>query len=151
MSEVTVRKAKPSDAQFIAEGNRAMAQETEGKQLDPDTVLAGVRSALSDQSKGFYLVAEHGGHPAGQLMVTHEWSDWRNGDFWWIQSVHVLPDHRKRGVFTALYRHLEKMARQDPEVCGIRLYTHETNQTAHATYQSLGMKRVEYQVFESVF
>jgi ribosomal protein S18 acetylase RimI-like enzyme len=151
MTTVTIRRARPSDAEIIAANNQAMAMETEGKQLDQATVNKGCRAIFEDESKGFYLVAEKDDKVVGQLMITTEWSDWRNGDFWWIQSVYVPPDQRKQGIFRALYDQLVKMARQAPNVCGLRLYTHETNQNAHATYRSLGMKQTPYLAFEVEF
>lgn len=151
MTTVTIRKAKPSEAGIIAAHNQAMAMETEGKKLDPATVDAGCRAVFEDESKGFYLVAEKDGQVVGQLMITTEWSDWRNGDFWWIQSVYVPPEHRQQGIFRSLYDRLVELARQSPNVCGLRLYTHEANTDAHATYRSLGMKQTPYLAFEIEF
>jgi ribosomal protein S18 acetylase RimI-like enzyme len=146
-----IRPALPSDAGFLASGNAAMALETEHKQLDPAVVGAGVRAALADPGKGRYFVAEQDGVPVGQLMITYEWSDWRNGTFWWIQSVYVLPRARRNGVFRALYRHLEQIASADPAVCGIRLYVERENTRAQATYRHCGMGDAGYVVMESVF
>ena len=151
MANVTIRKAKPSEAGILAAHNRAMAMETEGKHLDPATVVSGCRAVFEDESKGFYLVAESEGRVVGQLMITTEWSDWRNGDFWWIQSVYVPPERRKQGIFRALFEHLVDLARKSPGVCGLRLYTHETNTNAHATYRLLGMKQTPYLAFEVEF
>ena len=118
---MTVRTATTSDASTIAQFNAAMAIETESMELDMDVVTAGVRAALSD-SRAFYLLAESGGVPVGQLMVTYEWSDWRNGWIWWIQSVYVKPENRRQGVYRDLYARLTDMAESEGNVRGIRLY-----------------------------
>ena len=145
---ITVRPADTADADFIAHGNAAMALETEHKQLDPATVGAGVRAALADPGKGRYFIAERDGQRVGQLMFTCEWSDWRNGTFWWIQSVYVPPEARRSGVFRALFRHVESLARQDPAVCGIRLYVERENARAQATYRHCGLEDAGYTVME---
>lgn len=148
---LSIRPAQPADADFLASGNAAMALETEHKHLDWDVVGAGVRAALGDPGKGRYFVAELDGTPVGQLMITYEWSDWRNGNFWWIQSVYVLPRARRSGVFRALYRHLEELAAGDPAICGIRLYVERENTRAQATYRHCGMGDAGYAVMETVF
>ena len=145
---LTIRPATASDANFLARGNAAMALETEHKRLDPSVVDAGVRAALADSSKGRYFVAELDSAPVGQLMFTYEWSDWRNGTFWWIQSVYVLPAARRGGVFRALFRHVEQLAAQDPSVCGIRLYVERENVRAQATYRHCGLQDAGYAVME---
>jgi GNAT superfamily N-acetyltransferase len=153
-----VRAAAPADAAWLAECAIAMAQETEGKALDPPTVRAGIETGLSDPAKARYFVAMHDdlagsdtiGAPAGTLMLTHEWSDWRNGDWWWIQSVYVLPRFRRRGVFAALYRHVEALARTRPGVIGLRLYMERDNAAARATYTALGMRDAGYEIYEAL-
>ena len=140
-----------SDADAIAGFNRALARETEGRELDPATIGPGVRAVLGDAAKGRYYVVESGGEVVGQLMLTFEWSDWRNGMFWWIQSVYVREDHRGRGVFAALYRHVEAEARATPGVCGLRLYMEHENHRARAAYVKLGMRSPGYEVFEVDF
>jgi ribosomal protein S18 acetylase RimI-like enzyme len=145
---VTVRPAVDSDADFLAQGNAAMALETEHKRLDPEVVAAGVRAALADAAKGRYFVAERHGRRVGQLMFTYEWSDWRNGTFWWIQSVYVLPEARRNGVFRALFRHVEQLAEDDAAVCGIRLYVERENTRAQATYRHCGLHDAGYVVME---
>jgi ribosomal protein S18 acetylase RimI-like enzyme len=145
---ITVRAADADDADFLARGNVAMALEAEHKQLDPATVAAGVRAVLGDPAKGRYFVAECDGRPAGQLMITYEWSDWRNGTFWWIQSVYVVPAARRSGVFRALFRHLEERAQGDATVCGIRLYVDRDNERAQATYRRCGLEDGGYRVME---
>lgn len=146
-----VRTATAIDLEFIVEANRAMARETEARELDPVVLTAGVAAALADPQRGRYYIAEQDGLPIGTLMLTREWSDWRNGDFWWIQSVHVLPTHRRQGVFRALYHHVLEEARQAPAVCGLRLYVDHHNAQARTTYLGVGMKDAGYTVFEVDF
>ena len=148
---ISVRAARPEDSGFLAAGNLAMALEAEHKRLDPATVDRGVRAVLEDPARGRYYVAEQDGRPVGQLMVTYEWSDWRNGCFWWIQSVYVLPEARRAGVFRALYRHVEQLAADDPTICGIRLYVERENSRAQATYRHCGMSDAGYVIMETVF
>ena len=146
-----IRKATRGDEGILAAQNRAMALETEGKELDLERSLRGVAAVLEDPGKGFYLVAEREGQVVGQLMVTFEWSDWRNGTFWWIQSVYVAPAARRSGVYRGLYERLLAMAREDGGVCGIRLYVEAENGRAQATYAALGMERARYELFEVDF
>lgn len=143
-----VRPARPTDAPVITEFNRRMADETEGLQLDPSVLASGVRAALADPHKGRYLVAESEDRVIGQLMWTLEWSDWRNGWFWWIQSVYVAPEARRHGVYARLYAHLLDLARAQGDVIGVRLYVEEHNERAQATYTKQGMSRTHYLVFE---
>ena len=149
-SPLRIRLAQPQDAELLAAFNIAMARETEGKRLLPAVVGAGVRRMLAEPALGFYLVAEAGGTVAGSLMVTTEWSDWRNGRFWWIQSVYVRPQARRSGVFRALYRHLAETAERTPDVCGFRLYVEHENTAAQATYRALGMDGTDYLMFEQM-
>jgi len=149
--KIEIRQARPEDAPVIAEYNRAMAAETESLTLEPGRVIAGVKSVFDDPSRGLYLVAAAGGQVVGQLMITYEWSDWRNGSFWWIQSVYVHPDYRRRGVFRMLYSNILERARQAPDVCGVRLYVEEENHRAQRTYKELGMSRTPYQFYEVDF
>jgi len=152
MSDKTlhIRSATPDDASIIADFNIGMAIETENLVLDPSTIFPGVRAVFLDPSRGQYFVAEIRGSVVGCLMITHEWSDWRNGDIWWIQSVYVHEDYRRRGVFSALYRHVEKVARAAGAV-GLRLYMEEENTAAQATYERMGMKLTHYRVLEEMF
>lgn len=145
----TVRPAVAADLETLACWAEAMAWETEAKRLDPASVRAGIAAGLEDPGKARYLVAEHDGVPVGTLMLTTEWSDWRNGWWWWIQSVYVAVPARRVGVFRALYAHVEAMARANPEVCGLRLYVENENTRAQATYLSLGMSDAHYRVFEA--
>jgi len=144
-----IRLATPADAGVLIEFNAAMALETEGKELLPDVIGAGVRSLLGNPAAGFYLLAEQDS-AAGSLMITKEWSDWRNGTFWWIQSVYVRPQFRRQGVYQNLYRHVQELASKDPAVCGFRLYVERENERAQATYSALGMKQTRYLVFEEL-
>ena len=145
-----LRSAGAGDAQVLVEFNCAMALETEGKELLPEVIGAGVRSLLANPAAGFYVVAETGARVVGALLITKEWSDWRNGTFWWVQSVYVRPDVRRQGVYKALYRHVQKLAARDAGVCGFRLYVERQNASAQKTYRSLGMKETHYRVFEEL-
>lgn len=148
---VTIRHANIDDVDTIAEYNLTMALETEGMSLDLDRVTQGVRAVLDDPSKGFYVVVEVKSRVVGQMMVTFEWSDWRNGVFWWIQSVYVHPDHRRLSIFTQLYRHVERSAKETDDVCGLRLYVEHENAIAQSTYRNLGMTQARYKVYETDF
>ncbi|MBM3736070.1 MAG: GNAT family N-acetyltransferase [Acidobacteria bacterium] len=144
----TIRPGRPDDTEVIARYNAAMALETESLELDLPRLEAGVRAILEDAGKGFYLVAEQDGEVIGQVMVTFEWSDWRNGTFWWIQSVYVAPGHRGQGVFKSLYRRLEEDAARGGGVCGLRLYVEQENERAQAVYARLGMSATRYRLLE---
>ncbi|MCX6928088.1 MAG: N-acetyltransferase [Verrucomicrobia bacterium] len=143
-----VREAGLDDLPAIADFNLRLARESEDLCLDPARVEAGVAALLKDAAKGIYYVAEVAGAVAGQLMITYEWSDWRNGNIWWIQSVYVKPEYRRTGVFRALFEHLQNLARTRPDVCNLRLYAHADNVRARETYERLGMTRTKYEVFE---
>lgn len=145
---ITIRAAAASDASVIADFNLRLAEETEDLRLDPACVRAGVAALLADPAKGLYFVAEVDGTIAGQLMITYEWSDWRNGNLWWIQSVYVAPRFRGAGVFRALFNHVCNLANAAPEVAGLRLYMDAHNSGARQTYERLGLKRTNYEVFE---
>jgi ribosomal protein S18 acetylase RimI-like enzyme len=145
---VTLRKGEARDADTIAAYNTAMALETEHRVLRPERVGPGVRRLIADPSLGFYLVAERAGEVVGCLLVTNEWSDWRNGLFWWIQSVYVAPGARRQGVYRQMYDHVRAMAAADPGICGFRLYVEKDNTAAQRTYRSLGMAATDYLIFE---
>lgn len=145
---VLVRKAEEKDAEAIVAFNVAMALETEGKVLDPSIVSAGVMGLLLNSAAGFYVVVEMGGSVSACLMITTEWSDWRNNTFWWIQSVYVHEDFRRRGLYRSLYNFVRDLAQQDGGVCGFRLYVERNNQKAQDTYLSLGMHETHYKIFE---
>lgn len=150
-SSCTIRDATPADVGFLVDANAAMALETEGKRLDRDVLARGVAGVFADPARGFYLVAERAGRVVGGLLVTREWSDWRNGDWWWIQSVYVMPDARRSGVFRALHAEVERRARAMPGVVGLRLYVEDANINAQATYAALGMVDARYRLLEQGF
>lgn len=145
-----VRPAKPDDRDALVAFNQAMARETEDLALDPATARAGVAALLGDPSRGRCFVLEAGGEVAAALTVTTEWSDWRNGFFWWIQSVYVRPDHRRRGFYRTLHEHVRAAAEADPGVCGLRLYVERENARAQQTYRALGMHETHYRIYEQV-
>lgn len=146
--DVTIREAVPSDTAVVTDFNLRLAEETEDLRLDRGIVSAGVEALLRDRSKGFYFVAEESGQVVGQVMITYEWSDWRNGNIWWLQSVYVHPDFRRKGVFRALFAHVRRLAFSRPDVWGLRLYMHSGNRRARSAYEELGMLRTHYEVFE---
>jgi GNAT superfamily N-acetyltransferase len=148
---IIIRPATVSDAMTIVEFNALMAKETEDIDLDRERLQKGIISLLADTSKGMYYLAEMGGNVIGQLMITYEWSDWRNATFWWIQSVYVLPEYRKNGVFRKLYQYIESLARTRGDVCGLRLYVDTSNNHAKRTYESIGLKRSHYQMMDMDF
>jgi GNAT superfamily N-acetyltransferase len=148
---LVLRLAVQDDARLLANWAQAMAMETEHKQLDGETVLKGVQAGIADARRARYFIAMSGDIPAGTLMLTTEWSDWRNGDWWWIQSVYVHPDFRRQGVFQSLYQHVKTMAEQAPGVCGLRLYVEHENKNAQKTYESLGMQDAGYRMMEALF
>ena len=151
MSEIKVRQATVAEAGRIAAFNRAMAMETESLALDEKTVAAGVVALMGHPDRGFYLVAEVDGAVAGCLLITYEWSDWRNKMFWWIQSVYVKPEQRGHGVYSALAEKVKALAGQAGNVCGLRLYVHKANVRAQEVYRNLGMEETAYLVFEDLF
>ena len=151
MSNVSVRPATAADVDRLVEFQIAMAQETEDKGLNVGKLRAGILYPLQHPDEGFYLVAERSGEAAGSLMVTFEWSDWRNGRFWWIQSVYVDAAHRRRGVYSALHETIRQRAQEDPQGCGIRLYVEVENLNAQKTYEELGMTETHYRLYEEEF
>jgi GNAT superfamily N-acetyltransferase len=145
---MNIRQANAADTDIVAQFNIALAKESEQLDLEPARVKAGVAALLRDPAKGLYFVAEHAGAVVGQLLITHEWSDWRNGDFWWLQSVYVRPDFRRRGVFQALFDHVLQKATRQGDVCGFRLYVDARNAPARKVYQRLGLNETHYHVLE---
>jgi ribosomal protein S18 acetylase RimI-like enzyme len=150
ISALRVRDATSADQSALVQWNQAMAWETEHKALDPAVLARGVAAVLADPRRGFYLIAERAGAAVGCLMVTYEWSDWRAGDFWWIQSVYVAPAARRGGVFRALHAEVAQRARHAGAV-GLRLYVESDNQRAQATYAQLGMTACHYLMYEQGF
>ena len=147
--DIRIRDAEPTDWAAIAEYNCRLATETEDKELDPDVIREGVKKVLGDVHKGRYFVAETDGRIVGTTMITYEWSDWRDGWIWWIQSVYVHPDFRGRGVFSRLYEHVGKAADASGDVRAIRLYVLTGNERARKTYTKLGMAESGYTVLEA--
>ena len=145
----TIHPATAQDVPRLRDWAVAMALETEHKALDPGTVEKGIHAVLDQPRRGAYFVAERGGEAAGTLMLTYEWSDWRNGDWWWIQSVYVVPEQRRKGVYGALYAHVLAGARANPAVCGLRLYVERGNGSAQRTYEALGMVDAGYRMYEA--
>ncbi len=151
---ISIRKAVIADAPNIALFNQKMAKETEGIELIPKVILAGAEKLIENESLGFYLVAESAGESAGEiagsLMVTTEWSDWRNSQFWWIQSVYVVAEHRRTGLYRRLYQRVKDLAAENENVCGFRLYVEKENTVAQATYNNVGMAETHYKMFEEL-
>lgn len=148
--DITIGYAKAEDARIICDFNVAMALETEGKALDRDVVFSGVQRLIANPSYGFYVVARDGDQVAASLMVTTEWSDWRDGIFWWIQSVYVSPDYRRRGIYRKMYDFVRGAASKNPDICGFRLYVDGDNKGAQKTYADLGMSETDYRLYEEL-
>ena len=141
-----IRRATPDDLEVVVRYNAALATESEGKTLDDAILRRGITAVLGDVQKGFYTLVEDDTEVVGQTLVTYEWSDWRNGWYWWIQSVYVRADARRTGVFRSLYDHLQTTATLDPTVIGLRLYVEHDNERALKTYTSLGMELEPYKL-----
>jgi GNAT superfamily N-acetyltransferase len=144
---IHVRRATVADLDQVIEFNRLLAEESEGKALDLSKLRPGVAAALADEHKGLYFLAEDDGKALGQMGVTYEWSDWRNGWFWWLQSVYVRPEARRRGIFRITFEHIVRTAR-DSGVIGLRLYVENDNTIAHQTYERMGYEWTGYRVME---
>src|SRR5210317_324685 len=141
---ILIRYANINDAETIVRFNSAMAMETENKELQTKIIDVGVKSVLENEKYGFYLIAESNGNPVGQLMITKEWSDWRNGEFWWVQSVFVDKDYRGQGIYSQLYNKVKELTKADGNVCGLRLYVDSNNKNAQEAYAKLGMTKTNY-------
>jgi len=148
---IHIRYGELRDVHILRDFNIAMAKETESKKLDPEIADKGVKNLINHPERGFYLMAECGTKIAGSLMITREWSDWRNGFFWWIQSVYVLPEFRRIGIFKSLYQKVQTLAKKEKDVCGLRLYVDRDNKPAIQTYLALGMQETDYLLFETEF
>ena len=146
-----IRRAGPGDSEIVTSFNLALAAESEGVDLDPARVRRGVDAVLRDPAKGFYTVAEVDGRVVGQMMVTFEWSDWRNGTFWWLQSVYVRTEYRRQGVYRRLCEHVLAEAKARGDICGVRLYVSKENQIAQQVYQRLGLRPTLYAMYEMDF
>ena len=151
--EVRIRQATANDLSVLMEYNVALASETEEKLLELDRLQRGVEAVLENPEHGFYLIAENAasGKVVGQMLVTYEWSDWRNGVFWWLQSVYVQKSWRRHGVFRRLYKHVMRKARSSQKVVGVRLYVEKENHLARQVYQDLGLLPAGYHVYELDF
>jgi ribosomal protein S18 acetylase RimI-like enzyme len=145
---IAIRRAVPADIDHVCEFNRLLAIETEGKTLDPALLRSGVAAVLADVNKGLYFLAHDNDQILGQVGLTNEWSDWRNGWFWWLQSVYITAPARRRGVCAALIEHVRQTARADANVIGIRLYVEQANAAAQAFYRKIGLEPTSYQVME---
>lgn len=145
---MNIRKATKDDIDALIGFNEAMAMETEGKNLFTGTLRKGVEAVFGDLQKGFYAVAEDDGKVVGGLMVTFEWSDWRNAWFWWIQSVYVLPEARGKRIYSQLYAFVKREATAAGNVCGFRLYVEKENVHAQRVYKKLGMEETYYLMYE---
>ena len=146
-----IREGRIEDIKVLTEYNYLLALETEELILDKERLAKGVEACIIDSSKGTYYVYEEDNMVVGQLMITKEWSDWRNGEFWWIMSVYVHKDYRKKGIFKKLYNHVQGLAQQKDEVVGLRLYVEFENEKAQKTYEKLGMEKTNYFIFEEEF
>jgi len=145
-----IRIANKEDASALIDFNQAMALETEGKRLNREILSAGVAAVFEDVRKGFYVVAENEGSIVGGLLITYEWSDWRNGWFWWIQSVYILPELRGQKIYRQMYEFVKVQAAASGEVCGFRLYVESDNSPAQRVYENVGMEESHYLMFEEV-
>ena len=145
---IEIRTAVPSDAATLAEFQVLLARESEGLELAPPTVARGVRAVFDDPGKGAYYIAQEGGRVVGCLMITAEWSDWRDGTWWWIQSVYVVPEARRRGVFRRLYEHVRALVAASGRLCGLRLYVDLRNARAQKVYEEMGMSGEHYRMYE---
>jgi ribosomal protein S18 acetylase RimI-like enzyme len=151
MEDLLIRIGELRDLDVLVEFNRALVSETEGKELPLDVVTVGVETLLNRLNLGFYLLAEKNGNVVGSVMITTEWSDWRNGLYWWIQSVYVRPEFRRQGIYRKLYEFVKQKAEQEQNglrVCGFKLYVERQNTTAQKTYKALGMKESYYNIYE---
>ena len=146
-----VRAARPEDLESLVDFNCRLARETEDHELDPATVRRGLSKLFDNPAAGFYTVAEQGGRVVGCLLITFEWSDWRDGWLWWIQSVYVEAAARRGGVFRRLFEHVREQAETDGDVRGLRLYVERGNDRAQATYASMGLEEAPYKMYERFF
>jgi len=151
MDPLKIRKAHQDDILIIHSFNQKMALETENLRLSDDVSLSGVKRLFDFSNFGFYVVAELQGEVVACLLISYEWSDWRDGLVWWIASVYVVPDHRRKGIYKKMYNYVRESAEKRDDVRGIRLYVHDENISAQKTYEKLGMEKTEYRVFEEMF
>ena len=145
---IKVREATIVESEIIINFQINMALETENLELDKSSVRKGINAVFKDLLKGKYYVAEEGNRVVGSLLTTTEWSDWKNGTILWIQSVYVIPEYRKKGVFKQMYDYLKKMVEESDELIGLRLYVNKTNIIAQKTYEKIGMNGEHYKLYE---
>ena len=145
---MNIRLAEKDDIHALVGFNQAMALETEGKTVEASVLEPGVAAVFEDANKGFYVVADDGGLAVGGLLITYEWSDWRNRWFWWIQSVYILPEFRGRSIYRQMYAFVKQLARARGGVCGFRLYVEKENVHAQKVYEQLGMRESHYLAYE---
>lgn len=152
MSDINIRHANETDIDSLVDFNLRMARETEGKDLKAEILRPGVEGLFQNKQYGFYVIAEDATNknPVGGLLVTYEWSDWRNGVVWWIQSVYIMPDYRRRGIYRMLYEFVKDLAKKETNVRGFRLYVEKENRAAQQTYMNLGMEETYYLMFEEM-
>ena len=147
--KITIREATREDTENIVRFQEGMALETEGKVLDESLLRDGITAIFDSTQKGFYIVAEVGSVVVGSLLITYEWSDWHNATFWWIQSVFVDANWRRKGVYRSMYDYVVNVAKSRKDICGIRLYVERTNTIAQETYKDLGMTHSHYDLYET--
>ncbi len=148
--EISIRLAQKEDAPALVEFNQAMALETEGKRLETNVLQSGVEAVFDDEKKGFYVVAVEENKIIGGLMITFEWSDWRDAWFWWIQSVYILPAGRGKKIYSRLYDFVKAQAAERGDICGIRLYVERENAHAQKVYEKVGMDESHYLMYEEM-
>jgi ribosomal protein S18 acetylase RimI-like enzyme len=146
--KMKIRLAEKADIASLVDFNRSMALETENKELSTEVLTPGVAAVFEDENKGFYVVADDKGVVVGGLLVTYEWSDWRNRWFWWIQSVYIKPEYRGRSIYSEMYGFVKALADSRGNVCGFRLYVEHDNEHAQRVYEKLGMQRSHYLAYE---
>ena len=144
---LTIRKANSADSSVIIDFQQKMAWETEQMKLVPEVINKGVNAVFNDPAKGQYWIAEDQGMIVASLLITYEWSDWRNCNVWWFQSVYVLPGFRRKGIFRSMYRFIKEEAQKNG-IGGLRLYVETNNKNAQFTYEALGMQSLHYKMFE---
>jgi len=145
--KIVIRPAVPPDSTIIRDFQKAMAMETENMILNHEIISRGVESVFSDSGKGQYFIAEAGGKTVASLLITYEWSDWRNANVWWFQSVYVIPEYRRKGIFRQMYNFIRNEADREG-VAGLRLYVETANVRAHKTYEAMGMNGSHYKMYE---
>lgn len=150
MDNIKIRRANENDIDAIVRFNEAMAIETENKVLNHNIITNGVTRLFNFPQYGFYILAEVDNEIVASLMITTEWSDWRDGLFWWVQSVFVVPLQRRKGLYSKLYNHVKELASADENICGFRLYVDNENTSAQKTYEKCGMEQTNYILYEEI-